>query len=136
MVTAWNPSELEDMCLPPCHTHFQFFVRKGHYLDCIFYMRSVDTFLGMPFDIASYALLTHIMAKTTGLEPGVVTGMFGDTHLYNNHAEQVDIQLEREPYQLPELVLHPNASIDSFSPYMATVVSYEHHPRIKAEMAV
>jgi len=135
IVTAWNPSELDEMCLPPCHTHFQFFVRKN-FLDCIFYMRSVDIFLGMPFDIASYALLTHIVAQDTGLTPGKLTGMFADCHLYANHLEQAKIQLTRPPYPAPILHLDKNASINNFSPKMAFLLGYISYDKIIAPMAV
>lgn len=135
IVTAWNPGELHEMCLPPCHTHFQFFVRKGE-LDCIFYMRSVDTFLGMPFDIASYALLVHIICNEVDLKPGVLTGMFADTHIYNNHKSQCEELLNRDPVRLPQLVLSEEATIDNFHPDMCDLINYNPHPTIKAEMAV
>lgn len=135
LVTAWNPSELKEMCLPPCHTHFQFFVRKGH-LDCIFYMRSVDTFLGMPFDIVSYALLTHIIAQETELSPGILTGFFADCHVYLNHVDQVNLQLGRPVFKLPKLILHKDATINNFKPEMANLEDYFSHGPILAPMAV
>jgi len=135
IVTAWNPSELDEMCLPPCHTHFQFFVRKGS-LDCIFYMRSVDIFLGMPFDIASYALLVHIICNEVNLKPGILTGMFADTHIYNNHLDQCTTLLDRTPKKLPQLVLDYKATIDNFHPDMCSLEDYSPHPAIPAAMAV
>jgi len=135
IVTAWNPGELDLMCLPPCHTHFQFFV-EGDKLDLIFYMRSVDTFLGMPFDISSYALLLHIVANETNLKPNILTGCFADTHIYNNHLEQCATLIGRDPYPLPELKLSEEATIDNFHPDMCSLINYQHHDAIKAEMAV
>lgn len=137
LVTAWNPGELHLMCLPPCHTQFQFFVDTycGE-LSCKFDMRSVDVFLGMPFDIASYALLTHIVANETGLRVGELIGTFGDTHIYKNHLEQVRLMLMREPLPLPQLSLDESATIDNFNASMATLQDYEHHPAIPAPMAV
>lgn len=136
IVTAWNPSEQDKMCLPPCHTHFQFFVRQGIYLDCLFYMRSVDVFLGLPFDIASYALLTHIVANQTGLVPGILTASMGDTHIYNNHVDQCELIVSRTPHVPPVLELDRNATIDNFYPNMAKLVGYKHEGRVEAPMAV
>ena len=136
LVTAWNPAKTRYMCLPPCHIFFQFFVRKDEFLDCQWYIRSVDSFLGMPFDIASYALLTHIVANQTGLKPGRVTMNSGDTHIYLNHMDQVYTQLQRIPKQLPKLKLDPKASINNFTPDMVDLIGYECDPEIKAEMAV
>lgn len=136
VVTAWNPADLDDMCLPPCHIFFQFFVREEHYLDIQWYIRSVDSFLGMPFDIASYALLQHIVAQEAGLFPGYNTMISGDTHIYNNHVDQVVEQIGRKPFPLPELALHPEATIDNFEPGMVELIGYQSHESIKAEMAV
>ena len=135
-ITAWNPSQLHEMCLPPCHTHFQFYVTQEGGLDCMFYMRSVDVFLGMPFDIASYALLTHIIANQTNYKVGKLLCVFGDTHIYKEHLEQVRTQLSRDPFPLPKLILDHNAYIDNFAPQMARLADYEHHPAIKANMTV
>ena len=135
IVSAWNPGDLDEMCLPPCHLYMQFFVNKKKFLHCGVVMRSVDTFLGMPFDIASYALLTHIIAKQTGLLPGELYMSFMDTHIYMNHQDQVRIQLLRKPYQHPQLNWkcdHP--TIDNFHPDMVELVNYKHYDAIKAEM--
>lgn len=135
IVTAWNPGDLDEMCLPPCHLYFQFFVRKNKFLDCGVVMRSVDTFLGMPFDIASYALLTHIVAKQTVLLPGELYMTFMDTHVYLNHYDAIRTQLGRDPYQMPQLKWHVEfPTIDNFHPDMCELVNYKHHPAIKAEM--
>lgn len=135
IVSAWNPGELDEMCLPPCHLYYQFFVRKEKYLDCAIVMRSVDTFLGMPFDIASYALLTHIVAKQTGKLPGELYMTFMDTHVYLNHKDQVRTQLGRDPYQHPQLKWNVEfPTIDNFHPNMCELVNYKYHPAIKAEM--
>ena len=136
IVTAWNPGELDQMCLPPCHIMFQFFVRQNLYLDCDFTIRSVDLFLGGPFDIASYALLTHIVAQEVGFKPGVLTMTSKDSHIYKNHVKQVVQQLRRKPYNLPKLILDPNATIDNFHPSMARLEGYKHHPAIQADMAL
>jgi len=105
IVTAYNPQEAHLGVLEPCHMSFQFNVRDG-FLDCMFLMRSIDTFLGLPFNVASYGVLTHIMAAATGLKPGVLTFMGGDTHLYQNHMEQAKTQLERIPYTFPRLKIN------------------------------
>jgi len=136
VVSAWNPADLHKMCLPPCHIFFQFFVRQDSYLDIQWYTRSVDLFLGMPFDIASYALLTHIVAQQVDLIPGMMTVVTGDTHIYLNHLEQVIEILDREPKQLPLLDLWYNATIDNFHPDMAKLNNYNPHPAIHAEMSV
>lgn len=136
LITAWNPAELQDMCLPPCHTHYQFQVTTNGYLNCAYYMRSVDTFLGMPFDIASFALLTYIVANECDLKPGRLISFFADTHLYVNHFPQVEIAMSREPLAPPRLELHKDATIDNFMPDMAKLVNYNTHGVIKAEMAV
>ncbi|RNB80042.1 thymidylate synthase [Brevibacillus panacihumi] len=136
IVSAWNPAELDEMALPPCHLLFQFYVAKGK-LSCQLYQRSADTFLGVPFNIASYALLTQMMAHVTGLEPGEFVHTLGDAHLYLNHVEQVKLQLSREPKPLPKLVLNPEVtSIFDFTFEDIEIVGYEAHPHIKGEVAV
>jgi thymidylate synthase len=136
VVTAWNPAELDMSCLPPCHHAFQFSVRRGRDLDCLVTMRSVDVFLGMPFDVASYALLTHLAAKELGLAPGVLAMSFGDTHVYNNHAEACERQLAREPLAPPLVLLRAEATLDNFDAGMATLHGYDHHGPIPGEMNV
>jgi len=135
IVTAWDPSESRQ-CLPPCHIFWQTYLREGHLLDLQFYMRSVDLFLGLPFDIASYALLMHIIAQQVDLGVGRLTIIMGDTHIYHSHFEQVELVLWRKPYKLPRLDLCESASIDNFHPDMARLVDYEHHPAVEAPMAV
>lgn len=136
IVSAWNPAELDEMALPPCHLLFQFYVANGK-LSCQLYQRSADTFLGVPFNIASYALLTQMMAHVTGLEPGEFVHTLGDAHLYLNHIEQVKLQLSREPKPLPKLVLNPQVtSIFDFTFEDIEIVGYEAHPHIKGEVAV
>ncbi|MGG3885179.1 thymidylate synthase [Brevibacillus panacihumi] len=136
IVSAWNPAELDEMALPPCHLLFQFYVANGK-LSCQLYQRSADTFLGVPFNIASYALLTQMMAHVTGLEPGDFVHTLGDAHLYLNHIEQVKLQLSREPKPLPKLVLNPEVtSIFDFTFEDIDIVGYEAHPHIKGEVAV
>ncbi|ATF14936.1 thymidylate synthase [Brevibacillus sp. HB1.2] len=136
IVSAWNPAELDKMALPPCHLLFQFYVANGK-LSCQLYQRSGDTFLGVPFNIASYALLTHMVAHVTGLEVGDFVHTIGDAHLYLNHIEQVKLQLTREPKTLPKLVLNPEVtSIFDFKYEDIEIVGYESHPHIKGEVAV
>jgi thymidylate synthase len=136
IVSAWNVSELERMRLPPCHILFQFYVAEGR-LSCQLYQRSGDLFLGVPFNIASYALLTHMVAQVTGLEPGEFIHTLGDAHLYQNHLEQADRQLAREPLALPTLRLNPERrSLFDFSYEDIALEGYEHHPPIKAPIAV
>ncbi len=136
IVTAWNPAEVADMALPPCHCLFQFYVADGR-LSCQLYQRSADIFLGVPFNIASYALLTMMMAQVTGLKPGDFIHTFGDTHLYLNHLDQARLQLERAPRPLPRLVLNPEVrSLFDFVYDDVTVTGYDPHPHIKAEVAV
>ncbi len=136
VVSAWNPAELDKMALPPCHVLFQFYVADGR-LSCQLYQRSGDTFLGVPFNIASYALLTHMVAHVTGLEPGEFVHTLGDAHLYLNHVEQVKLQLTREPLPLPQLRLNPAVtSIFDFTFDDIEIVGYEAHPHIKGEVSV
>jgi thymidylate synthase len=136
IVSAWNVAELEHMALPPCHLLFQFYVRGGAYLDCQLYQRSGDAFLGCPFNIASYALLTHMVARVCGLKPGHFVHTLGDAHIYKNHLEQVREQLSREPYAPPQLQLEGPEGIDGWSADQIKLVGYEHHKAIKGEVAV
>ena len=135
IVSAWNVADVEKMALPPCHTLFQFYVAEGK-LSCMLYQRSADTFLGVPFNIASYALLTMMMAQVCGLEPGEFVHTTGDTHLYLNHMEQVDEQLSRTPRALPKMRLNPDVkSVFDFKYDDFTLESYDPHPVIKAPMS-
>jgi len=136
LVSAWNVGELPAMALPPCHVLFQFHVAEGR-LSCQLYQRSADLFLGVPFNIASYALLTMMIARVTDLEPGDFVHTFGDVHLYANHLEQAREQLTRSPRPLPTLVLDPTIrSIDDFRYEHVRIEGYEPHPPIKAPVAV
>ncbi|RJU88972.1 MAG: thymidylate synthase [Candidatus Poseidoniales archaeon] len=136
IVSAWNVGELEAMALMPCHAFFQFHVSNGR-LNCQLYQRSADVFLGVPFNIASYALLTHMMAQVCGLEPGVFVHTLGDAHLYLNHLEQAKLQVGRAPLNLPKLNLNPDIlDIDGFTYEDIEVTGYEHHPHIKAPISV
>ncbi|MFI9487014.1 thymidylate synthase [Promicromonospora sp. NPDC052451] len=135
VVTAWNPAEVDDMALPPCHALFQFYVADGK-LSCQLYQRSADLFLGVPFNIASYALLTHMVAAQTGLEVGEFVWTGGDVHIYDNHVEQVETQLARDPYPYPSLRLAPRDSIFDYEYEDVEVLGYVSHPTIKAPIAV
>jgi thymidylate synthase len=136
IVSAWNVSEIERMALPPCHLLFQFYVAQGR-LSCQLYQRSADIFLGVPFNIASYALLTMMMAQATGLKPGEFVHTLGDAHLYLNHLAQVDTQLAREPRPLPSLRLNPEkTSLFDFDFDDFELLNYDPHPSIKAPVAV
>lgn len=136
MVTAWNPAEVEEMALPPCHCLFQFYVADGR-LSLQLYQRSADTFLGVPFNIASYALLLMMMAQVCGLKPGEFIHTTGDTHLYLNHLEQARLQLTRTPRTLPRMVLNPDVKdIFSFRYEDFKLEDYDPHPHIKAAVSV
>jgi len=135
VLTAWNPGELKEMALPPCHMFAQFYIRNN-VLSCQMYQRSADLFLGVPFNIASYALLTHLIAKTIGAQVGELILTFGDVHIYNNHIEQVMEQLRRKPYPLPQLNLDNVKDIWSAQMTDINLINYQYHPTIKAEMAV
>ena len=136
IVSAWNVAQIENMKLPPCHVLFQFYVANGR-LSCQLYQRSADVFLGVPFNIASYALLTMMMAQVAGLQPGEFIHTFGDVHLYLNHVEQAQTQLSREPFALPTMRLNPDVdSIFGFTYDDFTLENYQHHARIAAPVAV
>lgn len=136
IVSAWNVSEIPNMALPPCHLLFQFYVAEGR-LSCQLYQRSADVFLGVPFNIASYALLTHMVAQVCGLKPGDFVHTFGDVHIYSNHMEQVQLQLSREPRTLPKLQLNPLIkNIFDFTFDDIAIIDYDPWPAIKAPVAV
>ncbi|MDO4241569.1 MAG: thymidylate synthase, partial [Microbacteriaceae bacterium] len=135
IVSAWNVAEIENMALPPCHAFFQFYVADGK-LSCQLYQRSADMFLGVPFNIASYALLTIMVAQQVGLEPGEFVWTGGDCHIYDNHVEQVKTQLEREPYPYPQIRVQKKSSIFDYTLADFEIVDYRHHPGIKAPIAV
>ncbi|MGJ9404343.1 thymidylate synthase [Arthrobacter sp. KK5.5] len=136
IVSAWNVSELHNMALPPCHAFFQFYVADGK-LSCQLYQRSADMFLGVPFNIASYALLTHMVAQQTGLEVGEFVWTGGDVHIYDNHVDQVAEQLSRDPYEYPRLAIaRVPESIFDYTLEDFEVLGYRHHPAIKAPIAV
>ncbi len=136
IVSAWNVAEIDDMALPPCHCMFQFYAADGR-LSCQLYQRSADIFLGVPFNIASYALLTLMVAQVTGLEPGDFVHTFGDAHLYLNHLEQVDLQLDRAPRALPTMTINPEVrSLFDFVYEDFELTDYDPHPHIRAKVAV
>ncbi|HUZ08083.1 MAG TPA: thymidylate synthase, partial [Candidatus Paceibacterota bacterium] len=136
IITAWNPGEIEQMALAPCHCLFQFYVQDGE-LSCQLYQRSADIFLGVPFNIASYALLTLMVAQVCGLKPGEFVHTFGDLHLYANHVEQAKLQLSREPRPLPQMKVNPSVkNIGDFKFEDFELVNYDPHPVIKAPIAV
>lgn len=135
VVSAWNVADIPSMALAPCHALFQFYVADGR-LSCQLYQRSADLFLGVPFNLASYALLTHMVAQQTGLAVGDLVWTGGDCHIYDNHVDQVREQLTREPYPYPTLALRPAESIDAYTLEHVEVVGYRHHPRIAAPIAV
>lgn len=136
IVSAWNVGELDKMALPPCHLLFQFYVAGGK-LSCQLYQRSCDIFLGVPFNIASYALLTMMMARVTGLKPGEFVHTLGDAHIYLNHIEQVKLQLSREPFPLPQMKINPERkSIFDFVFEDFELINYQSHPHIKGEISV
>lgn len=136
IVSAWNPSFIDDMALPPCHCLFQFYVADGK-LSCQLYQRSADLFLGVPFNIASYSLLTLMLAQVCGYAPGEFVHTFGDVHLYSNHLEQTDLQLQREPRSLPTLRINPDVKdLFDFRFEDFELVDYDPHPHIKAPVAV
>ena len=137
IVSAWNVGEIDKMALPPCHSFFQFYVSTKGTLSCQLYQRSGDLFLGVPFNIASYSLLTYMVAQVCGLKPGIFVHTLGDAHIYNNHREQVELQLSREPKELPTLQLDSTIkSIDDFTFESFTINDYDPYPTIKADVAV
>ena len=136
LVSAWNVADVDNMALPPCHTMFQFYVADGK-LSCQLYQRSADTFLGVPFNIASYALFTMMLAQVCDLKLGEFIHTFGDAHIYSNHMEQVELQLSRDPRPLPTMEINPNVKdIFSFTYEDFNLVNYDPHPHIKGEVAV
>jgi thymidylate synthase len=141
IVSAWNVADLDAMALPPCHVLFQFYVRPSRdggpaYLDCQLYQRSGDVFLGVPFNIASYALLTMLVAQVCELRPGQLVHTLGDAHLYSNHLDQARLQLQREPYPLPTMSITPGKDLDELDLQDFELVGYEAHPSIRAPIAV
>lgn len=137
IVSAWNPADVPQMKLPPCHMMYQCYVSHGRFLSMKMYQRSADVFLGVPFNIASYALLTHMLAQVTGLLPGRLIMTFGDAHIYSNHIEQVNEQLSRDPRPLPTLTLNPDVKdIENFTFDDVKLEGYNPHPSIKAPVAV
>jgi thymidylate synthase len=136
IVNAWNVGQLAEMALPPCHLFFKLYVANGR-LSCHMYQRSADIFLGVPFNIASYSLLLLMMSQVTGLKPGDFVHSFGDAHIYNNHLDQVKLQLSREPYPLPQMLLNPErTNIFDFVYEDFSLVNYQSHPHIKGEISV
>ncbi len=141
VVSAWHPAQVDDMALPPCHYAFQCFVEEGppgspDRLSLLWQQRSVDSFLGLPFNIASYALLTHMLAQQADLTPHELIFHGGDCHIYQNHVEQVKEQLTREPYERPRLRLHPQDALDNYTPNDVNIEDYDHHPALSAPIAV
>jgi thymidylate synthase len=137
IVSAWNVAQVEDMALPPCHVMFQFYVNKNDELSCHLYQRSGDMFLGVPFNIASYALLTHMIAQVTGYKVGEFIHTLGDAHIYTNHLEQVKIQVTRKPLECPKLWLDPSIKdIDAFQYEHIKFLEYESHPALKGAIAI
>lgn len=135
LVVAYNPGELEEMALPPCHAFFQFYVAEGR-LSCQLYQRSADAFLGVPFNIASYSLLTLMLSQVCGLKPGVFVHSFGDVHIYHNHFEQVKTQLSRKPFPLPEMEIKAKKSLFDYEYEDFKLINYQHHLAIKGVVAV
>ena len=135
LVVAYNPGELDQMALPPCHAFFQFYVAEGR-LSCQLYQRSADAFLGVPFNIASYSLLTLMLAQVCNLKPGEFIHTFGDVHIYHNHFEQVKTQLAREPYPPPKMKIKPEKSLFDYKYENFELINYQYHPAIKAPVAV
>ena len=135
LVVAYNPGELDEMALPPCHAFFQFYVAEDH-LSCQLYQRSADAFLGVPFNIASYSLLTLMMAQVCNLKPGFFIHSFGDAHIYHNHFEPVKTQLSRKPYPRPKMKIKPSTSIFDYKYEDFELLDYQHHPAIKGSVAV
>ena len=136
IVSAWNVGQIHEMALPPCHLMFQFYVANGR-LSCQMYQRSADIFLGVPFNIASYSLLLIMVAQVTGLKPGYFIHTFGDAHIYLNHIDQVKLQLTREPYPLPKMIINPDKkNIDDFVFEDFQLVDYQSHPHIKGEISI
>ncbi len=137
IVSAWNPAQIEEMALPPCHCFFQFDVTPDGKLNCMLYQRSCDMFLGVPFNIASYSLLTMMIAQVCGLKPGEFVHTLGNAHIYSNHFDQVNLQLSREPYPLPKMKINPEVkNIDDFKYEDFELVDYQCHPTIKGDVAV
>lgn len=135
LVVAYNPGELDEMALPPCHAFFQFYIVGGR-LSCQMYQRSADAFLGVPFNIASYSLLTLMVAQVCELQPGFFVHNFGDVHIYHNHFEQVKTQLSRDPYPLPVMRIQPEKSLFNYRYENFKLLNYQHHPAIKGLVAV
>ena len=135
LVVAYNPGELNEMALPPCHAFFQFYVADGR-LSCQLYQRSADVFLGVPFNIASYSLLTLMMSQVCKLKPGFFVHSFGDVHIYHNHFEQIKVQLSRKPYPLPIMKIKPSSNLFDYKYEDFKLFEYQHHPAIKGSVAV